>query len=111
MKLAIIGSRAIHTLHIDDYIHEKPDCIISGGATGIDTIAWGWAVDNNIEIIVIRPNYNIYGRAAPLRRNDIIIEKADKIVAFWDGKSRGTKYVIDKAQKMNKDIEIIMIPT
>ena len=44
-----------------------------------------------------------------LRRNDIIINEADKIIAFWNGKSTGTKYVINRAKKLNKPLEIILI--
>ncbi|MFP3043271.1 DUF2493 domain-containing protein [Treponema primitia] len=109
MKLAIIGSRTIEILNLDNYIKEKPDCIISGGAKGVDTIAWQWAVDNRIEIIVHRPDYNKDGKEAAWRRNDIIINEADKIVAFWNGKSTGTKYVIDNALRLRKNIEIIFI--
>ena len=109
MKLAIIGSRTIENLSLDEYIKEKPDTIISGGARGVDTIAWKWALENHIEIIVHRPNYNIHGKYAPLKRNDIIIDEADKIIAFWNGKSTGTKYVIDKAIKLNKPIDIILL--
>jgi len=109
MKLAIIGSRSIESIDFNEYIKEKPKYIISGGAVGIDTLAWKWAVENGIEIIVHRPNYNEHGKGAPLRRNDLIIDEADKIIAFWDGKSTGTKYVIDNAKKLNKPIEIIMI--
>ena len=109
MKLAIIGSRAITKINLDHYIREKPDCIISGGAKGIDTLAWEWAVENHIEIIVHRPDYNKDGRWAALRRNDVIIRESDKIIAFWNGKSRGTKYVIDNAKKLGKPVEIIMI--
>jgi predicted Rossmann fold nucleotide-binding protein DprA/Smf involved in DNA uptake len=109
MKLAIIGSRNIENINIDDYIKEKPDMIISGGAKGIDTLAWAWAIDNHIEIEVIRPEYNKYGKAAPLKRNKIIVEKSDKILAFWDGKSHGTKFVIDYANKTGKEVEIIQI--
>jgi hypothetical protein len=109
MKLAIIGSRAIENLDLNEYIKEKPDVIISGGAKGIDTIAWEWALKNNIEIIVHRPNYNKDGKWAALKRNDIIINEADKIIAFWNGKSTGTKYVIEKAKKINKPLEIILI--
>jgi hypothetical protein len=108
MKLAIIGSRSITRLNLDDYITEKPDCVVSGGAKGIDTLAWEWAVENHIEIIVHRPDYNKHGRWAALRRNDTIIAEADKIMAFWDGKSRGTKYVIDNARRSGKPVQIIM---
>ena len=109
MKLAIIGSRSIEELNLDEYIKEKPKTVISGGAKGIDTIAWKWALENNIEIIVHKPDYNKDGKWAAWRRNDIIVEEADKIMAFWNGKSTGTKYVIDKAKETNKQCEIIMI--
>jgi uncharacterized phage-like protein YoqJ len=109
MKLAIIGSRDIDNLNLDEYIKEKPELVISGGAKGIDTIAWKWALENNIEIKVHRPNYNKDGKWAALKRNDIIIDESDKIIAFWNGKSTGTKYVIDRAKKLNKPLEIILI--
>jgi hypothetical protein len=109
MKLAIIGSRSIESLDLDKYIKEKPDTVISGGAKGIDTIAWEWAIKNNIEIIVHRPDYNKDGKEAPLKRNDIIVDEADKIMAFWNGKSTGTKYVIDRAEKLGKPIEVVMV--
>lgn len=109
MKLAIVGSRNIENINIGDYIKNKPDCIISGGAKGIDTLAWKWAVDNGIEIIVHRPEYNRYGKWAALKRNDLIISEADKIIAFWDGKSSGTRYIIEKSKNINKEIEIIII--
>jgi hypothetical protein len=109
MKLAIIGSRSIENINLDDYINEKPDCVISGGAKGIDTLAWKWAIDNGLEVIVHRPDYNRHGKWAALRRNDTIVKEADKIIAFWDGKSTGTRYVIDYAKRLNKEIEIVMI--
>jgi uncharacterized phage-like protein YoqJ len=63
-------------------------------------LAWKWALKNGIEVIVHRPNYNKDGRWAPLKRNDIIVNEADKIMAFWDGKSTGTKYVIRVVRKL-----------
>ena len=109
MKLAIIGSRSIEKLDLENYIKEKPDVIISGGAKGIDTIAEEWALKNNIEIIIHRPNYELNGKKAAWRRNDIIIDEADKIIAFWNGISTGTRYVINKAIETKKNIEIIFI--
>lgn len=52
------------------------------------------------------PEYSKYGRGAPLVRNDLIIDYADEVIAFWDGKSRGTKYVIEKCKSKNKKVTV-----
>ena len=54
------------------------------------------------------PEYARYGRTAPLKRNITIIENADLVLAFWDGASRGTKYVIDNCKKRNIPVKIYM---
>lgn len=76
---------------------------------GIDTQAEAYADDNNIPICIIKPEYIKYKRAAPLKRNEIIVDIADLVIAIWDGKSRGTKYVIDYAKKVGKPIEVYII--
>ena len=45
-----------------------------------------------------------YGRAAGPLRNEKMVECADLVVAFWDGRSRGTKSLIKYAQSRNKDV-------
>jgi hypothetical protein len=109
MKIAIIGSRSISDINLSEYIHEKPECIISGGAKGIDTLAEKWAKENMIKTIIFKPEYDRYGKGAPLRRNHTIVENADLIYAFWDGESRGTKHTIDYAIDNQKDIKIIKV--
>ena len=54
-------------------------------------------------------DYAKYGRAAPLVRNRLIIDDCDKVLAFWDGKSRGTKQSLDYAERKGKLIRIIEI--
>lgn len=108
MKTAIIGSRGINNKKyifsiLDTY---KISMIISGGANGVDLIAEEYATINNIEKIIYKPNYNKYGKSAPIRRNDTIIYNSELIIAFWDGCSKGTKYVINKAIKTKKTIII-----
>lgn len=51
----------------------------------------------------------MYGKGAPLKRNEILVEMADKILVIWDGKSKGTNYTINYAKKLNKDIYVIII--
>jgi hypothetical protein len=62
-----------------------------------------------LELIVFKPDYKRYGRGAPIVRNKQIIEEADCVLAFWDGKSRGTKSSIDFAKKAGKECEIVLI--
>ena len=55
---------------------------------------------------IIRP-INPANKLDYLFRNVEIITLADKIIAFWDGKSKGTKFVIDYAKSRGKDVEVI----
>ena len=107
MKVAVVGSRSIFVTDIGMYISDG-DEIVSGGAVGIDSCAAEYAKKKGLRLTVFLPQYERYGRAAPIVRNKTIVEYADKIVAFWDGKSKGTLSVIKYAEKMRKPCEIII---
>lgn len=109
MKTAIIGSRSLEISNLEKYLPDGTTEIISGGAKGIDTCAEELAARLGLRITVIRPNYTKFGRCAPLKRNDEIIALADIVVAIWDGKSRGTKYVIEKCRKLGKEVIVHII--
>ena len=106
MKVAIIGSRSLINVEISKYIPENVTEIISGGAIGIDTLAEEVADKRRISKSIIRPEYDKYGKKAPLIRNKEIVNRAELVIAFWDGKSRGTKFTIDYAKKLNKEVKI-----
>lgn len=108
MKLAVIGSRTL-TVDLTPYIPPHTSTIISGGAKGIDQCAAAYARQHGLELIEFLPDYKKYGREAPLRRNDQIIDASDRVLAVWDGKSRGTKYVIGRCVRLKKFIEVVMI--
>lgn len=115
MKYAIIGSRNCGAVDIASMVAAAaasfgtPTAIVSGGARGVDTLAETYAADNGIEFIKITPDYAQYGRAATFIRNRAIVDKADCVVAVWDGKSHGTKYSVDYARKKGKPIKIFMV--
>lgn len=110
MKVAIVGSRTLHIEKLEMYLPEGVDEIVSGGANGVDRCARECAYSNNIRLTEFLPNYKRYGRwVAPLKRNLQIIDYADIIIAFWDGKSKGTKYVIENARRMGKRVEVYVV--
>lgn len=108
MKVAIIGSRNITISDFWPYIPAETQEIVSGGARGIDSCARRFARQNNLKLTEFLPEYEKYAKGAPLKRNDLIVDYADLVVAFWDGKSRGTKYVIERCKKVGKEIKIYM---
>lgn len=109
MKVAIIGSRSLDIPIPGECIPKNTTLIISGGAQGIDKSARDFAYDNHIKIIEILPEYDLYGRRAPLIRNDYIIEYADMVIAFWDGKSSGTGYVVNRCRRLGKRVRVYLV--
>ena len=109
MKVAIIGSRKLNVENLQDYLPEGTDEIVSGGARGIDTCARNYALKNDLKLTEFRPEYNKYGRGAPLKRNETIVNYADMVLAFWDGESRGTKFVINYCEKVGKECKIFLM--
>lgn len=109
MKLAIVGSRNISNIDIASYIQQQPTEVISGGAKGIDTLAAEYAHRLGIKLTEFLPDYKKHGRGAPIRRNALIVEACDKLIAFWDGKSKGTLSSINLAKKLGKQLQIVML--
>jgi hypothetical protein len=111
VKLAIIGSR-----DFDDYLLMKKELeffipkiqmIISGGARGADKLSERLAAEFNIPIKIYEAEWDKYGKRAGYIRNELIINDCDAVIAFWDGKSKGTKHSLDLANKQNKATKII----
>lgn len=109
MKVAVIGSRTLNIFDLDKYLPCEATEIVSGGAKGIDLCAQNYAHKKRIPLTEFLPEYEKYSRAAPIKRNIKIVEYSDCVVAFWDGKSRGTKYVIDYCKKIGKKICVHII--
>ena len=109
MKVAVIGSRSITNFDLGAFLPEGTTELVSGGAPGVDTVAQRYADQTGIPITVFRPRYDKYPpKIAPLKRNIEIIEYADLVLAFWDGKSRGTKFVIDNCKKLGREYKLFV---
>ncbi len=107
MKLAIIGSRSITAYPLEDVIPSGVTQIISGGARGVDALVRQYAQEHSIPLTEILPDYDRYGRGAPLRRNEEIVAKADMVLAIWDGQSRGTAYTIRCCRRLGKPVMVL----
>lgn len=112
MKLAVVGSRSFNDYDCLskelDRIRKKQNItlIVSGGANGADRLAEQYAREHNIEILILKAEWGKYGKRAGYIRNVEIWNNSDFGIAFWDGKSRGTKYSFEIAKKQGKYCKI-----
>ncbi len=83
--------------------------IISGGANGIDKIGERYAFQKNLKLTVFNAKWDEHGKSAGYKRNVEMANYGDFLVAFWDGKSRGTKHMIDTIGKLNKECFVVYI--
>ena len=109
MKLLVAGSRSITNFDLSPYISKDVDVIISGGAGGIDFLAEQYADLHRISKYIVRPHYNLYGRAAPLKRNEKMVDMADAVLIIWDGISRGTEHTLKYTEKAKKPLTLIKV--
>lgn len=107
MKVAVVGSRNLTNIELERYISEDVEEIVSGGAVGVDLCAAEYAVRKGIKLTEFLPQYERYGRAAPIVRNKNIVDYSDKVIVFWNGTSKGTQSVIKYAKKIGKPLEVI----
>lgn len=109
MKVAVIGSRGLLVNHLGKYLPDSVTEIVSGGARGVDTSAREYAQQHGLELTEFYPDYSLYGRAAPLKRNVQILLYSDLVLAFWDGASNGTRFVIKECKIRKKPIRVFIL--
>lgn len=108
MKIGIIGSRTLTIDNLGDFLPDDVTEIISGGAKGIDTCAQKYAEEHGIKMTVFKPNYEKFGRAAPVFRNSDIVAHSEKVIAFWDGESKGTRGALKICKQLNIPYDIYL---
>lgn len=113
MRLIIAGGRDFNNFELLKnkmnalLKNKKPEIIISGGAIGADRLGEKYAGENGIEINRFIPDWNGLGKKAGHVRNYDMALFGTHLVAFWDGKSRGTKNMIETMRKMNKPVRVV----
>lgn len=85
--------------------------ILCGMARGADTIGMQWAQDRGYDVAFYPASWNILGKKAGYVRNKEMATDATHLVAFWDGKSKGTKNMISLGQEYNLEITVVRTDT
>ncbi len=112
MKIIIAGSRNFKDYQrlckVCDYMLQfQTDIeIVSGAAMGADKLGEKYADERKFLIKQFPAEWGKYKKSAGYIRNEEMAKYADALIAFWDGKSRGTKHMIDLAIKYNLKIKI-----
>ena len=130
MKIVICGGRDFSDIdlfltEIHAILEDKHDfTIIQGGATGADSFAKQYAEMNNFKheeykaawddldapgavIKINKKTGKPYNIRAGHDRNFVMLDLADMVVAFWDGKSPGTGEMVREATKRNIPLVVV----
>lgn len=112
MRVIIAGSRAVTDRHLVSQAVVDSSFsvteVVEGGARGIDTLAFDWAHSHGIPVKIFVANWKKHGKQAGILRNIEMADYAEALIAIWDGKSRGTKHMIDIAEKRRMPYKVFI---
>ena len=113
MRVIIAGSRDFNDYNslerkMNVILKNQDDVtIISGTARGADKLGERYAGENHHKLEKYPAMWDLYGKSAGYKRNEEMAKVADSCVVFWDGKSSGTKHMIDLVKKFNLKLRVI----
>jgi hypothetical protein len=106
MNICIVGSRGFNDYgllkeELDRLLNnEITYTFICGGARGADQLGERYAKEHDWPIKLFLPDWNTHGKRAGFIRNGEMRKVSQRVIAFWDGESRGTKEMIESSKKM-----------
>ena len=115
-KVIVAGSRGFSNYKLlketcNSTLREKKKThnviIVSGHAKGADTYGEMYANEEKLDLEIFTADWKKYGKSAGFRRNEQMAEFADALIAFWDGKSNGTKHMIETATNKGMQIKVV----
>jgi len=103
MRIIIAGSRTCTDMEVLNKAiivsGVIPTVVLSGKARGADTLGEQWATINGISVEPYPADWEQFGKAAGSIRNQQMADNAEGLIALWDGKSKGTKDMIQRARR------------
>ena len=118
MKIIIAGSRTFndykklceicnHILQDQTYVE-----VVSGAYyKGTDKLGEQYAAEKGFSLTKFAADWKSYGKAAGPKRNEQMANYADALIAFWDGKSKGTLHMVEVARKKSLIVKLINFET
>lgn len=115
-RVIIAGSRSFSNYellreHCLFMLHEKMRThrviIVSGHAHGADTLGERFAKEQGLTIELHPAKWRALGKAAGMIRNAEMARASDALIAFWDGKSRGTVHMISFAKRRGLEVSVV----
>lgn len=113
MKVLVCGSRSWDDYdRLFDRLAKLPQDtqLIHGGARGADSWA-SFAAESLFDPppVEFRADWEAHGKKAGILRNlQMLEEKPDLVIAFWDGRSNGTRHTINEAHKRGITVEVVL---
>lgn len=107
--VAIVGSKDFADAKlVRDYVAmlAPGTTVVSGGARGVDSYAEEAARKAGLATLIFHADWENLGRSAGPVRNEKIIARASRVVAFWSGESRGTLNSLVLAHELDLPVEI-----
>jgi hypothetical protein len=112
VKVAIVGSRHFPEMdRVREYVEALPAgaIVVTGGASGVDAAAGQAARARALGLIKLPPRFEeTTDPGASARRNQELVDGADVLVAFWDGRSEGTRRTIERALESRREVHVYL---
>ena len=86
---------------------KKNITIISGASHGADRLGERYAAEHGLRVERFPAHWGLFHQGAGLRRNLQMVKSADAVIVFWDGKSTGSKNIIDISEQEQKPCTVI----
>ena len=114
MKVIIAGSRTITDeasifCNFDSVYFDQIDEIVAGGASGVDSFGPRIAEMRQARFTLFPADWIKYGKAAGFLRNKQMADYADALIAIWDGKSKGTRHMINLMLDAGKHTHVFVV--
>lgn len=124
-ELTELSKRQQEWMHkiLKDYFFMPGRTMINGMCpSGVDAICADWVQKHNkqfierpvtnawfrIKLWEVPAEWHVHGKSAGFKRNTDMAEMADNCLAIWDGKSRGTKHMIDECLRLGRSTHVFV---